>query len=376
MAINWFRRFTKRTAILLNVIVALLFILSCYGTKLNPQFFWFMGLLNLVSFYFLILLLFFILFWLFASFKYVTISIIAIVLAWVPIRQLVEIRFTPNFVAAKHPANLRVMSWNVEHFSILEHKLHPEKKQAMLALINQYNPDVACFQEVVASDSIPGAINYLPDLMASLNMIYYIYSYNRKIDFDQKHHFGIIILSKYPLLNKHTLSYEPHDYNSIFQYADLVKAGDTFRIFNLHLQSLKFTENNRRYINTPELETKKDIEESKNLILKFKHGFLLRHFQSDRIRKAINESVYPVVVCGDFNDVPNSYAYRTIGKGLKNAFAEKGTGLGRTFIGISPTLRIDNIFADNHFDVEQYVRIKKSISDHYPIVADLFFHKE
>lgn len=376
MAINWFRRFTKRTAIVLNVVTSLLFLLSCYGTKLNPQYFWFMGLLNLASFYFLILLLFFILFWLFASFKYALISLLAIALAWVPISQLVEVRFTPNFVAAKHPANLRVMSWNVEHFSILEHKLHPEKKQAMLALINQYNPDVACFQEVVASDSIPGAINYLPDLMASLNMSYYNYSYNRKIDFDQKHHFGIIILSKYPLINKHTLSYEPHDYNSIFQYADLVKAGDTIRIFNLHLQSLKFTETNRQYINTPELESKKDIEASKNLIAKFKHGFLLRHFQSDRIRKAINESVYPVVVCGDFNDVPNSYAYRTIGKGLKNAFAEKGTGLGRTFVGISPTLRIDNIFAGSRFDVEQYVRIKKAISDHYPIVADLFLHKE
>ena len=84
----------------------------------------------------------------------------------------------------------------------------------------------------------------------------------------------------------------------------------------------------------------------------------------------------PVIVCGDFNDVPNSYAYNTIGAGMKNAFAEKGTGIGRTFFGISPTLRIDNIFSDSRFNVEQYIRVKKKISDHFPIIADLYFKKQ
>jgi len=70
-------------------------------------------------------------------------------------------------------------------------------------------------------------------------------------------------------------------------------------------------------------------------------------------------------VCGDFNDVPNSYAYNTIGKGLQNTFAEKGSGIGRTFSGISPTLRIDNIFASEPFTVLQYTRIPKKMSDHF-----------
>ena len=85
----------------------------------------------------------------------------------------------------------------------------------------------------------------------------------------------------------------------------------------------------------------------------------------------MNESPYKVILCGDFNDVPNSYAYNTIGKGLKNAYAEKGTGIGRTFSSISPTLRIDNIFIDNKLMVEQFVRVKKKLSDHFPIIADI-----
>ncbi len=98
--------------------------------------------------------------------------------------------------------------------------------------------------------------------------------------------------------------------------------------------------------------------------------------QADRIREEIDKSPYPVIVTGDFNDVPNSYAYHTIGNGLNNAFAEKGMGLGRTFSGISPVLRIDNIFADEKLEVLQYQVIKKKLSDHFPIVADLQMSKK
>lgn len=302
------------------------------------------------------------------------IGVLAITICWVPLKHLVKIKMTSNFTLKKHPANIRVMSWNVEHFDILEHKTHPERKQMMIDIINNYQPDIACFQEMVASDSIPGAINSLPEFMSKLKMKDYLYSYNKKLDFDRSHRFGIITFSKYPIINKHTLSYAPNDYNSIFQYIDIVKDADTFRVFNLHLQSLKFSDRNRAYLDNPQNDSKK-IKESVSVLKKLKIGFLRRQAQSERVKKAINESPYPVMVCGDFNDVPNSYAYQTIGKGLKNAFAEKGTGIGRTFYSISPTLRIDNIFVSQQFTVEQYVRIKKKLSDHFPIIADLYYNK-
>ena len=93
--------------------------------------------------------------------------------------------------------------------------------------------------------------------------------------------------------------------------------------------------------------------------------------QADRIKEEINKSPYPVIVCGDFNDVPNSYAYETIGNGLQNAFEKKGFGLGRTFSGIASTLRIDNIFVDQQYRVNQFVCISKKLSDHFPIITDI-----
>lgn len=263
------------------------------------------------------------------------------------------------------------MSWNVEHFDIIEHKTHPEKKEQMLNLITEYQPDIACFQEMVGGETDSSAINYIPQILSRLDFSDYHYSFNPKLDFDGKHHFGIIIFSKYPIINKQTISFYPSDYNSIFQFADIVKEGDTFRVFNIHLQSLKFSRDNLQYIDKPSVNDENDLKKSKSIINKLKTGFLKRKIQAERIAEELKKSPYPLIVCGDFNDVPNSYAYHTITKGRKDAFVEKGYGLGRTFSGISPVLRIDNIVVDKKLDVQQFICIRKKLSDHFPILTDI-----
>jgi endonuclease/exonuclease/phosphatase family metal-dependent hydrolase len=295
--------------------------------------------------------------------------------AYKPVSHIVPFRFTASFTKQKQEQALRIMSWNVEHFDILENRTHPENKQQMLQLIQEYQPDIAVFQEMVGSDDVPKAINYIPKIMEQEQFTGYHYSFNPKLDFDGNHHFGIITFSRYPIINKQTVQFYPYDYNSIFQYTDIVKGKDTIRVFNIHLQSLKFSNSNLEYIDKPTITDETDLKKSKSIISKLKKGFLKRKLQSERIREEMEKSPYPVIVCGDFNDLPNSYAYNTIGKGMKNAFAEKGRGIGRTFSGISPTLRIDNIFADEVFEIEQFLRINKKLSDHFPIFADLQLKK-
>ena len=267
------------------------------------------------------------------------------------------------------------MDWNVEQFEISTHKTNPQQKQQMLDIIKSYQPDVACFQEMVASDSIPTALNYIPNFAKEFNMPYYYFSYNSKLDYDNNHHFGIVIFSKFPIIQNKSISHPPNNYNYIFQYVDIVKDLDTFRVFNLHLQSLKFSAADRKYLDGPTIDDETNFRQSRNILYKFKNGFLNRQLQSQYVKVEVNKSPYPVIVCGDFNDVPNSYAYHRIGEGLYNAFAEKGSGIGRTFSHISPTLRIDNMFVDKRFSVMQYTRNNKRISDHFPIVADLYYNK-
>jgi endonuclease/exonuclease/phosphatase family metal-dependent hydrolase len=269
------------------------------------------------------------------------------------------------------------MTWNVAQFNIMEDKQHPEVKRQMLDIINEYEPDIACFQEMVAEDSTIKNHGHIDEFLEKLNYKNYFYSYNVKEDFWGYAHFGIIIFSKYPIVNKQTVGFYPNDYNSIFQFVDIVKGADTIRVFNIHLQSLRFSKENLKYIDKPTVEDEdKALKESKNIIAKFKRGFLKREIQADRIRAEMDKSPYPVIVTGDFNDVPNSYAYHTIGSNLKNAFVEKGSGLGRTFSGISPVLRIDNIFVDEKIDVLQFNLVKKKLSDHFPIIADVEMAKK
>jgi endonuclease/exonuclease/phosphatase family metal-dependent hydrolase len=376
MGVFVFRKFTKGFFVFCNVALAIVFLLGCYSSWFNPKYFWFVGFFSLASLYLFFGLLFFICFWFIAKKKLMLISTVAILLAWFPLHHLFKLRPNKDFIVGKQANAMRVMSWNVEHFDILEHKKHPERKTEMLDLINEYKPDVACFQEMVGGTKDSTAINYVPKIAKYLNFKNYYYSYAQINDFDSKHNYGIITFSKFPIINKQTVSSNKRlDYNETFQYIDILKQADTFRVFNLHLQSLKFSADNLQYINDATTQKEISIEKSKSLIAKFKTGFIKRELQSDAIQKSISESPYPVVVCGDFNDVPNSYAYCTIGKGLQNAFAEKGSGIGRTFSGISPTLRIDNIFADKKFEIEQYTRIQKKLSDHFPIIADLNFQK-
>lgn len=368
------RKVTKGIVIASNTLLALMFLLGSFSRFFDPVNWWFIGLFTLCLPYFLIFLIIFMLFWILTRPVWSLISVVTLLITWQTTQNIIPYRLSSSFTIQKKPGTIRIMSWNVEHFDILEHKNHPEVKQEMIDLIDYYDPDVACFQEMVAGEDNK-AINYIQEFLGKLHFSAYHYSYNAKLDFDRHHHFGIIIFSKFPMINKQTVGDNPFDYNSIFQYADVLINEDTVRVFNVHLQSLRFNNNNIEYLDKPTLENDSDLIKSKTIISKLKAGFLKRRNQALRVKDELDHSPYPNLLCGDFNDVPNSFAYETIGKGMQNAFAKKGSGIGRTFSSISPTLRIDNIFTDKHFEIEQFIRIQKLLSDHFPIITDVTLKK-
>jgi endonuclease/exonuclease/phosphatase (EEP) superfamily protein YafD len=74
--------------------------------------------------------------------------------------------------------------------------------------------------------------------------------------------------------------------------------------------------------------------------------------------------------------VPVSNTYHFLKSNLNDSWQKKGTGLGRTFVYISPTLRIDHIFFNNYFSTTQVKRIfADGSSDHNAVVSDLKFSK-
>lgn len=364
------RRLTKKILVISNIILAVLFLAGANVKYFDPQYWWFLSLFTLLLPYLLLILALFFLFWLFLKPFWVFISLATILISWHVVRNVFSMHLPHEFSLKKSNEDIRIMSWNLELLNILHYKDRPQVKQDILDLINKYDPDVACFQELVAGES-KKAINYFPEIDKTLRFKDYLYSYRVRDDFDRNHHYGIIVFSKLPIIRKQTLVNNPNSYNSTFQFVDVLAEKDTFRIFNIHLQSLKFSETNLSYLDKGTVPPEGNISESKNIISKIKQGVIKRASQASFIKDELNHSPYPVIVCGDFNDVPVSYAYETIGEGLHNAFVEKGSGISRTFGSISPTLRIDNIFTDEKFKIVQFTRIKKLLSDHFPIVADI-----
>lgn len=379
-----FRRLSKNFLICINSIFAAIFIIGCYG-KFFFKLGWVFGLFPMGTFYLFFVLILFAVFWLMANRVWSLISVVAIVICIGPLQHIIPFKMPTTFDVLPRADDLRVMSWNVAQFDLLYNKKKPAIRDDMMALINKYKPDIACFQEMVAADTLVNLNNdyyrkyrfvSVFEYAEKLNYPYYFFSYDFRHDFLNHQHFGTIIFSRYPIVNRQRCSFPPYNYNSDFQWADIVKDGDTIRVFNLHLQSYKFTEGNRNFIEDPKMETQQDISRSKSVISKFKKALLLRQQQVDRIKAEIDKSPYAVIICGDFNDVPNSYAYQTIGHNLKNVFAEKGSGLGRSYSSIAPTLRIDNIFTSPSFTVNQFLRLPVKLSDHYPLITDLGKNKE
>ena len=109
----------------------------------------------------------------------------------------------------------------------------------------------------------------------------------------------------------------------------------------------------------------------KDLVWKMADNNRKRALQANYIRRQIEQSPYPVIVCGDFNDNPMSYTYFRLSRDRSDSFVEAGSGFGATYSFLWPMLRIDYILYPERFRAVMHKTLKVRYSDHYPIVADI-----
>jgi endonuclease/exonuclease/phosphatase family metal-dependent hydrolase len=149
-----------------------------------------------------------------------------------------------------------------------------------------------------------------------------------------------------------------------------VKAGkQKFRVYNVHLQSNRVTKDTEKVLEDGDLNDQETWSDIKNVVKKVGGATQIRAEQAEQLRAHIDACKSPVVVCGDFNDTPNSYVYKTIANGLTDSFREKGFGFGTTFAGALPFLRIDYILASPNFSIYSCIVAKGNYSDHYPVIT-------
>jgi endonuclease/exonuclease/phosphatase family metal-dependent hydrolase len=155
----------------------------------------------------------------------------------------------------------------------------------------------------------------------------------------------------------------------------VVIGGDTVRIFNVHLQSYKIDPDRYSVIENPGIPRKKDLREYRELAGKYKKAMIKRAAQARLIRTKIKASPHPVIVCGDFNDTPASYAYRQTRGKLRDAFVCSGKGIGNTYVGKLPSFRIDYILHSREMKSTNFKIHRVPYSDHLPVTCEITLQK-
>lgn len=364
------RLFTKKFVISANVLAVALFLLSCLIPLLHPQQWWWVSLLGLAFPFFLFVVICFLVGWLvLLKFRLTFISLSALLLGYKSIAVFISFHPPTSFEIKKDTKSIRVVSWNVARFIELTRNNNRGSltRKKMLALLAEQKADVLCLQEFYTSDN-PAYYDNIGSIRKQLGYPYFYFSKDRDGDLN---YYSSVIFSRFPIIDTGMVRFPRPSQPEVLLQADIKTGDDVIRIFTTHLQSQRFNKQDYRRI-----EKIKDREDSLfyhfiPIVGKLKRGVVIRSLQADMIAALLADSPHPVIVTADLNDVPNSYTYFTVRGTLQDAFLQKGYGIGRTFRGLSPTLRIDYIFADPRFSVQQFRRVKKDYSDHYMLVADL-----
>lgn len=367
---NKFRLFTKRVFIYINIAVVIFFLLSCMVPYLNPRTWWFISFLGLAFPFLLIMVFFFLIGWLILMKRRLAfISGIALLMGLKSILVFFALHNPGSFSYKKEPGTIRVVSWNVARFIELKRNTNKgsQTRLKMLDLIKQQDADILCLQEFHTSTN-QEYYNNIEPFLKELGYPYFYFSFDQ--DGDQ-HYYSSIIFSRYPIIDSGFIRYPRPTIPDVLLHADIKLNDDTVRIYTTHLQSLQFKKDDYERIGRIKNADDSLLSNSRSILSKLKRGISNRSIQADLIDKVLDNSPNPVLFCADLNDVPNSYTYAKVRSNMQDAFLKKGFGIGRTFSSLSPTLRIDYIFADDYFKIKQFKRVVKNYSDHYMLVADI-----
>jgi endonuclease/exonuclease/phosphatase family metal-dependent hydrolase len=367
------RIIARKTFVVLNIITAALYLLSCLAPYIKPTSSWVIAMLGLAFPFLLVALLGFIFLWLILKLKRVWFSVIILLFGYKSISVFWAFNTASGFNVQKNKDHIRIASWNVARFHEWK-KNNSEKSQKRLKMLEQIkkqNADVLCLEEFFHSPN-EKFYNNITEIK-EMGYPYYYFSYDPD---GEDQYIGSAIFSKFPMIDTGLVRYNRPSIPEALVHADIKVNDDTIRIYTTHLQSVQFRQPD--YDAISEIKSADDslFANSKTVLSKLRKAMKLRTTQADIVRQIMDDCLYPVIFCGDLNDTPNSYTYFTIRGEMQDAFLEKGFGIGRTYSSLSPTLRIDYIMADDNFTIRQFTRVVKFLSDHFMLMADVDLKKK
>jgi endonuclease/exonuclease/phosphatase family metal-dependent hydrolase len=243
---------------------------------------------------------------------------------------------------AKAEDQISLLSYNVLEFVGNNRGKPQDTQEEILDFVLTQDSDIICFQEFASTKTTRHKLRHYP----------YQFIYSSR---EGKKYSPMAVFSKYPIVSSGSLDFTDTFNNTI--YTDLKIGEDTIRVYNIHLQSLRFRPGSIKRENTIRLSGRlgKTIRTQKR--------------QAEIIDNHRRKSPYPTVICGDFNNTQFSRVYQVLKENHKDSFLEKGNGFGTTLLFKFLPFRIDYILVDSDLEVIQHKNFKINLSDHEPIMA-------
>lgn len=329
----------EKTLRWLNVLLIIITFLSYLSPYVDPASFWIFYLLGMGYPWLLLFNMLFTLYWISLKKGYFLFSLGAILVGWSHFQSFIGL----NGPLPKETGEITLMTMN----SMGYQKLKGATKKQFDRMLVDYSPDIIAIQE-----------GYARMRPISQKAYPYIYQPKNKL---------LSIYSKYPFSNKGNM--DIGNYSNGCMFVDVVINEQTIRVYNVHLQSNRVSQDASILSKEGDLQEKETWVGIRGMLGKVQKAAEIRSKQTKSILKHLSKSKYPVVVCSDMNDTPLSYAYQLFSRTLKDGFKERAIGLGTTYSGSIPVLRIDYIWTDKNFAVNSHEIIKGDYSDHYPIIS-------
>lgn len=355
----WYIVFTANIIAMFTLFLATL---AWYVPPAKTTFFSYLGL----GFIFILVAnIIFLIFWIILfKWKYAVASLITLLICISPI-----LTYFPIHTKSKEvPKNsIKVLSYNIMNFNMFNK--YEGTENPILTYIKNSNADIVCLQEFLINDRTK---NKSKKRIEEELKDYPHYSYVKleSIYNGDKSHYGLACFSKHPILSTTKLPIETRNNAGSVMYKIKVK-DQIITVFNNHLESNRLTSEDRKlYENFFSSNTDKPKIDSitDNIRKRLGPAYVKRATQAQLLDSWIKEQGNDkVIVCGDFNDTPISYTYKTTKGKLKDSFVDTGFGAGITYNQNYFLFRIDYILHSSDFEAYNCTVDKIEYSDHYPI---------
>ena len=244
-------------------------------------------------------------------------------------------------------AGIKIATYNVARFS---GETTGFIAQDILSEMKRQKVDIVCFQEYNDFSGDKKNSDSYKDT----------YPYSATGEHD------MVIYSRYPIVEMKNLNFEQT--NNSAMWAEVKVNDNVYRVYNVHMETTGINS----ALHQAAKIAKKGLEVSSNGLMdaiygNYTVGMIARSGQANILAMDMMQSEAPIIVCGDFNDVPYSYVYNTMLGDKIDGFKECGSGFMYTYRGGKKKVRIDYIFHDKNLKGLSYYRKDLSYSDHYPV---------